>query len=96
MSERHTKGIAMRRWKLMKRVQGRYAQLLRCGKRKLLFGFVSDSAEHVKSRSRIHCVVQQRGLANPRLPTDHDGAALTRLRGAEHPIEYLALASSPE
>jgi hypothetical protein len=96
MSERHTKRIAMRRWKLMKRVQGRHAQLLRRGKRELLLGFVPDRVEHPKSCSRIHCVVQQSGLADPGLPADHHRAAVTRLRGEEDPIEYLALASPPE
>jgi hypothetical protein len=96
MSERHTKSIAMRRRELIKRVQGRHAQLLRCGKREFLLGFVSDSAEHFKRCSRFHGVVQQGGLANPRLPADHDRAAVTCLRGAKDPIESVALASSPE
>ncbi|MGA7419262.1 MAG: hypothetical protein WBW80_14805 [Acidimicrobiales bacterium] len=88
--------IAVRRRKLMKRVQGRHAQLLACSKWELLLGFVPDSTEHSKSCGRIHRVLQQSGLANAGLPTSHDRAPVTGACGAKDPIEYLALASPPK
>jgi hypothetical protein len=96
MAERHTECISMRRWQLLKRGQARYAELLGGGKGELSFGLVPDGAKHLKSCSRIHCVIQQGRLANSRLPTNDDRAAVTRSRRAQHVVEYLALASSPE
>ena len=94
MAERHTEGISLRRWQLFK---GAKVGTHSCcaAARELLLGFVPDGAQHLKSCSRIHAVVQQSGLANSGLPADTIAPPRPAAR-RQNPVEYLALASSPE
>ena len=95
MAERHTKSVSVRRRQLLKGGQTRDAQLLGRSKREFPFGFVPDSAEHMKTCSGINGVIQQGGLADAGLPRDHHCAPVTGACCTQHLIEFLALVSSP-
>jgi hypothetical protein len=96
MAERHTKGISMRRWQLLKGGGARCAELLGRSKRELPLGLVPGGAEDLKPCGRIHPVTQEGRLANSGLPAHDDRAAVAGTRRVEDPIEYLALLASPE
>jgi hypothetical protein len=53
-------------------------------------------ADHVRTCSGVHGVVQESGLADARLPAQHEGTPMTGARSGQCPIEYLALALSSE
>ena len=77
MAERHTKGVSLGCWQLIKGGRARYAELLGCGKRELILGFVPDGAEHLESGRRLRGVAQQGGLSNSGIPVNHDRPAVT-------------------
>jgi hypothetical protein len=96
VAERNTKSISMWRRQLFEGCQVRRAELLGGGEGELLLGLVPYRAEHVKTCGEVHGVVQESGLADARLPAQHEGTPMTGARSAQCPIEYLALALSPE
>ena len=96
MAERNTKSISIWRRQLFEGGQSRSAELLSGRKGEFLLGLVPRGAEHVKTCGGVHGVVQESGLADTRLPAQHESTPVTGARSGQCPIEYLALALSSE
>ena len=89
--ERHAHCLALGVGQAVEPVEHRRAELVQAGKRELDLRLNSDRPQQPQVRRRIDRVVQQRGLADPRLSAHHEGAALPRARRAEQSVESGAL-----
>jgi hypothetical protein len=77
-------------------VQARRAQLLDSRERELHLPFDPHRTDDREVRSRLGRIVQQRRLADARLPVDGKHAAVALARCLEHAGEYVALALPAE
>jgi len=61
------------------------------GEGDLSFGLDPKSTEHTEPCRPLNCVLEQRGLADPRFAAKDEGAAATVPRGVKHRVDSRAL-----
>jgi len=94
--ERRGKRVALGTRQTVEPIQQRRGQLLQAGERQLHLGLDSDCPQHAELRRRVDRVLQQCRLADPGLPSHHQGAALTPADRLEEAVERLTLTAPAE
>ena len=94
--ERRGKRVALGARQTVEPIQHRRGQLLQAGERQLHLGLDSDCPHHAELRRRVDRVLQQCRLADPGLPSHHQGAALTPTDRLEEAVERLTLTAPAE
>jgi hypothetical protein len=74
-------------------IQHRCAQLVEPGERQLHVGLDAGRSRDAASGRALHQVLQQRGLADPRLAAQDQHLTLARPHARQQPIQRLALAA---
>ena len=80
----------------IKVVQQRRAELLQPGVGELHLGLGARRSDDVAPGCLVHQILQQRGLADPGFPAQHEHRAPARTQVSQQPIERLALSTPPE
>ena len=94
--ERDLERVALGRREAIYQPEKRSEKLLQRGKRELHIALDSDGAGHAKPLPHRDRVVEQRGLADPRLSLQYQDAAASANRAVHQSVERLALAISTE
>jgi len=81
---------------MLDQIEERDAQLLDRRERELHLPLDAAGAGDAELRPRDGCVLEQRGLADARLPVHHERPAGPAARGLQHAVDRLALALPPE
>jgi len=95
-SERDVKRLALRLRQVLHEMKDREAQLLGCRVRELHLRLDPGRPGDPKLPSRFDRILEQRGLANPRLSTHHQDAAVTAASSVQQPVERPTLALPTE
>jgi hypothetical protein len=93
-TERSAKRTALRAGKALQAIQERCAQLLQPRVRELHLRLDADRPGNVASGRMLHQILQQRALADPGLPAQHQRPARTRAHARHQLIQRRALAAS--
>ena len=92
-TERDAQRIALRAGKALEAIQERRAQLLQSRVRELHLRLAPRRPGNAASRRVRHQIVQQRALADPGLPAQHQRPARTRAHARHQLIQRRALAA---
>jgi hypothetical protein len=95
-SERHAERLALRLGNPGQPIEHWRAHLLQGGERELHLRLDADRAYDPEPRRRRDRVLQERGLAHPRLAPHHQHAAAPCARILQQAIQHLALAAPAE
>ena len=93
--ERGLQGLTLRRGQPIDRVEQRCAELVQPGERQLHLRLDAAGPQDGHVRSRAERVVEQRGLADPRLTAQDEYAATAGAAGFEQLVESFALGLPP-
>ena len=93
-AERGPQRVALRRRETLQAVQHRRAQLVQHRERQLHLRLDTHRARHPAARRLPGQVLQQRGLAHPRLAVHHQTPAFTRTHRRHQPVEHVAFGAA--
>ena len=86
-AERRAERLALRRREVTQRRQERDKQLVHRGETQLHLGLDPGYPRYLHATRPVHRIVQQHGLADPRLPAQDERPAVALARGADQQIE---------
>ena len=93
--ERGPQRVGLRARESLQPVEQRGAELVQAGERELHLGLDADGPSDLAVRSRVQQIRQQRGLADARLASHDEDAALPGTDALQEPIQHLTLAAPP-
>ena len=95
-TQRDAQSVALRLWKRVEPNQHRSAELMHRRERQVHLGLDAGDPRRPERRRLARAVIQERGLADPRLAADHQDRALAAADVVQHPIEHLALGGTAQ